>query len=154
MPQVYWRIMPANKRIHSGIYFCLCTQMANMISAKISISESLILKEQRFWNILLAGLEVRKMDFNKLKIDLQVADKYMSDSLQPYGLKPVMLLYPWKSPSKNSGGGCQFLLQGIFPTQGSNPCLLHLLQRQVASLPVHHLENKSHKVERGERTLT
>ena len=60
--------------------------MENMISAKISISESLILKEQRFWNILLAGLKVWKMDFNKLKMDLQVANKYMSDSLQPYGL--------------------------------------------------------------------
>ena len=86
MPQVSWRIMPTNKRIHSGIYFCLYTQMENMISAKISISESLILKEQRFWNILLAGLKVWKMDFNKLKMDLQVANKYMSDSLQPYGL--------------------------------------------------------------------
>ena len=25
---------------------------------------------------------------------------------------------------KNTGGGCHFLLQGIFPTQGSNPRLL------------------------------
>ena len=32
--------MPINKRIHSGIYFCLCIQMASTISAKISISES------------------------------------------------------------------------------------------------------------------
>ena len=28
-----------------------------------------------------------------------------------------------------------FLLQGIFPTQGSNPHLLHLLHWQVGSLP-------------------
>ena len=27
-------------------------------------------------------------------------------------------------PSKHTGVGCHFLLQGIFPTQGSNPCLL------------------------------
>ena len=26
-----------------------------------------------------------------------------------------------------TGVGCYFILQGIFPTQGSNPCLLHLL---------------------------
>ena len=26
---------------------------------------------------------------------------------------------------KNTGVGCRFLLQGIFPTQGSNTCLLH-----------------------------
>ena len=28
-------------------------------------------------------------------------------------------------PSKNTGVGCPFLLQGIFPTQGLNLCLLH-----------------------------
>ena len=29
------------------------------------------------------------------------------------------------SPGKNTGVGCHALLQGIFPTQGSNPCLLY-----------------------------
>ena len=38
--------------------------------------------------------------------------------------------------SKNVGGGCHALLQGIFPTQGSNLCLLHLLQWQAGSLPL------------------
>ena len=28
-------------------------------------------------------------------------------------------------PDKNTGVSCHFLLQGIFPTQGSNLCLLH-----------------------------
>ena len=28
------------------------------------------------------------------------------------------------SPGKNTGVGCHFLFQVIFPTQGSNPCLL------------------------------
>ena len=32
--------------------------------------------------------------------------------------------------------GCQFLLQGIFQTQGSIPCLLRLLLWQVGSLPL------------------
>ena len=35
------------------------------------------------------------------------------------------LVCPWDSPGKNTGGGCHFLLQGIFPTQGSKPGLLH-----------------------------
>ena len=30
------------------------------------------------------------------------------------------LLCPWESPGKNTGVGCHALLQGIFPTQGSN----------------------------------
>ena len=35
------------------------------------------------------------------------------------------LLCPWDSPGKNIRVGCHFLLQGIFPTQGSNTGLLH-----------------------------
>ena len=31
----------------------------------------------------------------------------------------------WNSPGRNIGVGCHSLLQGIFPTQGSNPGLLH-----------------------------
>jgi len=46
------------------------------------------------------------------------------------------LLWPWDSPGKNTGVGCHFLLQGIFPTQGSNPHLLHLLHWQAGSLPL------------------
>ena len=37
---------------------------------------------------------------------------------------------------KNTGMGCHFLLQGIFPTQGSNPGLLCLLHWQAGSLPL------------------
>ena len=36
---------------------------------------------------------------------------------------------------KNTGVGCHFLLQGIFPTQGSNLHLLGLLHWQADSLP-------------------
>ena len=32
--------------------------------------------------------------------------------------------------------GCHALFQGIFPTQGSNPCLLCLLHWQASSLPL------------------
>ena len=40
------------------------------------------------------------------------------------------------SPGNNTGvGGCA-LLQGIFPTQGSNLHLWHLLHRQGGSLPL------------------
>ena len=42
---------------------------------------------------------------------------------------------PWDSPGKNTAVGCYALLQGTFPTQGLNPCLLCLLHWQVGSLP-------------------
>ena len=41
-------------------------------------------------------------------------------------------------PGKNTGAGCHCLLQGIFPTQGSNPSLLWLLHWQGDSLPLSH----------------
>ena len=45
------------------------------------------------------------------------------------------------SPGKNTGVGCHFLLQEIFPTQGSNPCLLHLQEilyhQATREAPIH-----------------
>ena len=40
-------------------------------------------------------------------------------------------------------GGCQLLLQGVFPNQGSNPWLLHLLHWQVDSLSLSHMGSLS-----------
>ena len=65
----------------------------------------------------------------------------MSDSLRPHGLGPAKLLCPWDSSGKNTGVGCHFLLQGIFPTQASNRYLLYLLLWQADSLPLLHLES-------------
>ena len=47
----------------------------------------------------------------------------VSNSLQPHGL-----YNPWNSPDQNTGVGSLSFLQGIFPTQGSNPGLLHCRQ--------------------------
>ena len=44
----------------------------------------------------------------------------VSDSLRPHGLNS-----PWNSLGQNTGVGSPSLLQGIFPTQGSNPGLPH-----------------------------
>ena len=63
------------------------------------------------------------------------AHSVVSDSVRPPGLWPARLLCPWDSPGKNTGGGCHFLLQGIFLTQGSNLCLLCPPHWQVGSLP-------------------
>ena len=48
-----------------------------------------------------------------------VSHSVVSDSLRPHGL------YPWDSPGQNTGVGSLSLLQGIFPTQGSNPGVRH-----------------------------
>ena len=49
--------------------------------------------------------------------------KWKSDSLRPHGLYS-----PWNSPGQNTGVGGLSLLQGILPTQGLNPGLLHCRQ--------------------------
>ena len=47
----------------------------------------------------------------------------VSESLRPHGLYS-----PWNSPGHSTGMGSHSLLQGIFPTQGSNPGLPHCRQ--------------------------
>ena len=54
----------------------------------------------------------------------------------PLDSQPTRLLCPWDFPGKNTGLGCHFLLQGIFPIQQSN---LYLLHWQADSLPLSHL---------------
>ena len=49
----------------------------------------------------------------------------MSYSLRPHRLQPARLLCPWDFPGNSTGVDCHFLLQGIFPTKGSNPGLPH-----------------------------
>ena len=44
--------------------------------------------------------------------------------------------------ARNTEVGCHFLLQGIFLSQGLNPCLLCLLNWQVNLLPPHYLGSR------------
>ena len=47
-----------------------------------------------------------------------------------HGLGPTRLPCLWDCSGKNTGVGCRFFFQGIFQTQGSNPCLLGFLHCQ------------------------
>ena len=55
-----------------------------------------------------------------------ISSSVMSDSATPWIV--ARLLCPCDSPGNNSGVGCHSILQGIFPTQESNPGLLHCRQ--------------------------
>ena len=48
--------------------------------------------------------------------------------MTPWIVAYTKLLCPWDFQGKSTGVGCHFLLQGIFPTQGSNPGLSHCRQ--------------------------
>ena len=56
----------------------------------------------------------------EVKSEVRVTQSVMSDSLWPHGL-----FSPWNFPGQNTGVGNHSLLQGIFPTQGSNPGFPH-----------------------------
>ena len=66
------------------------------------------------------------------------------DSLQPLWTvacqAPLSMRF---SRQGNIGVGWLFLLQGFFPTQGSNLCLPHLLRWQADFLPLCHLGSPS-----------
>ena len=57
--------------------------------------------------------------FNMLPIILDISccccccsvTSVASDSVRPHRLQPTRLPHPWDSPGKNTGVGCQFLLQ-------------------------------------------
>ena len=59
----------------------------------------------------------------------------VSHSVISNSLRSPRLCYPWNSPGKNTGVGCHFLLQGIFPTEGLNLVHLCLLHWWAGSLP-------------------
>ena len=60
----------------------------------------------------------------------------VSDSATPWTVACTRILHPWDFLGKSTGVGCHFLLQGIFPTQGSNPGLPHCRQT------LYHLSHK------------
>ena len=57
------------------------------------------------------------------KVKRSESHSVVSDCLWPHGLYS-----PWNSPGQNIGVGSLSLPQGIFPTQESNPGLLHCRQ--------------------------
>ena len=67
-----------------------------------------------FWRLLYMKVKVKSLSRDRLFVT-------------PWTV-PARHLRPWDFPGKSTGVGCHFLLQGIFPTQGSNPGLLHCRQ--------------------------
>ena len=59
----------------------------------------------------------------------------------PWIVACTKLLCPWDFQGKSTGVGCHFLLQGIFPTQGSNPGLWHCRQT------LYHLSHQGSPIE-------
>ena len=95
--------------------------LAFHVNKGISASVSLLLSYLRLWPTRFWSIK-GPTDSDRSAV---LSRSVMSDSLRPHGLQPATLLCQWDSPSKNTGVSCYVLLQGVFPTQGSNLGLPH-----------------------------
>ena len=83
------------------------------------------MKHHGHWTVSLKSVTVVKF-LLCVRVHVCLLTSVVSDSLWPMYLARQAPC-PWGSPGKNTAIGCHVLLQGIFPTQGSNLHLLHLL---------------------------
>ena len=105
------------------------------------------MEEDREWKRVIGSWtdqctqRVRKEQIKRareLTIRLVLGHWNVADAPHPpiRNIKVYRLLCPQDFPGKSPGVGCQALLQRIFPTQGSNPCLSCFLYWQAVSLPL------------------
>ena len=76
------------------------------------------------YNTLLSAVLTEKL-VNQLCVVLCLVTESCPILCDPMDCSPPSSSVHGDSPGKNTGVGCHALLQGIFPTQGSNQGLLH-----------------------------
>ena len=86
------------------------------VDHRLSVSSNTVSLD--FHNV--PGWRGEQESFSPLIKEESESHSVVSNSVGPHGLYS-----PWNSPGKNTGVGSLSLLQGIFPTQGLNPGLLH-----------------------------
>ena len=117
-----------------NLSFVLCkteviTAFFHRVTARVKITELLENPGQKLTALMVLHVSTMILPRKQMRITKQKSRRsVVSDSLGPHGLEPPRLLRPWDFPGKSTGVGCHFLLQGIFPTQGSNPGLPHCRQ--------------------------
>ena len=116
--QEYWSGLPFPLPGHGSCVSYICLLVGGFLITS-AILRSLCESQQQ------KSHKVNRVNNEKVK----VAQLY--PTLRPHGLHS-----PWNSPRKNTGVSSISLLQGIFPTQGSNPGLPNC--RQV----LHQLSHK------------
>ena len=70
------------------------------------------------WSTIFHGI-VKEKQRNAYPFESEVAQSCPT-LCNPWTVACTRLLHPWDFPGKNTRVGCHFLLQGVFPTQGSN----------------------------------
>ena len=99
------------------------TEDLNKVLTQLNLMERSTFK--KITHFFFNSWKLYKMSCKIPKVNLSVSHSVMSDSLWPHGLQPSRLLCPWGFSRQEYWRGYHALLQGIFPTQGSNPGLPH-----------------------------
>ena len=87
--------------------------------------EEYLIKIQVFWDIMLCEIS-QSQEMNTVQFHSSETSESESEVTQ--SCLTFAIPWPWDSPGRNTGVGYHFLLQRIFPTQGSNPGLPHCRQ--------------------------
>ena len=99
-----------------------------------AVSENILRFSKQNLNLLLMFMFVFSLktfsNFKNVYVILVRCQPRQSCSALCDPMEPTRLLCPWDSLEKNTGVGCLAFLQGIVPTHGLNPGLLHCLSHQ------------------------
>ena len=125
----HYFLFPVSCHYLSSFDLCLLSGLGGLLSS-CWITD---LTFQRFKNFLPAKEYVKAVYCHPAYLTYMQSTCMHAKSLQscPTLCDPVDCSLPGSSvhgfsSGKNTGVGCSALLQGIFPTQGSNPHLLHI----------------------------
>ena len=92
------------------------------------LSKQMLKKYQRK-SLLIQNHPIEEKCTNLIFSVLVLKRSVVYDSMRPHALQPTRLLWPWASPSKNTGVGYHFLLRG---SSRSNPRLcISCISRQI-----------------------
>ena len=115
---IIWRIIINNIKVAQG---CCGETQFNWKHQWLSFGDFLSVRD--LWNIrsiyilLIRDSEVKRKSLSHIRL-----------FATPWTVWATRLICPWNSPGRNTGMGSHSLLQGVFPTQGSDLGLLHCRQ--------------------------
>ena len=121
------RVLTLSSLCDFQTFFFFFSSRTHFLGKKLSLKAQYIKKTKLFFNWHNAVYKFKFVIFTLIYVCV-LSHSVVSDSLWSHdGILPGSSVNE-DSPGKKARVGCHALLQGIFPTQGSNPGLLHCRQ--------------------------
>ena len=130
---IHWNITQLKKEwnnaICSNIMDLEIIILSEVNQTKTSIIwHHLYVETKKWYKLIYLQIKNRLTDIeNKQTWLIEEKSESESCSVISNSLWPHKLYNPWNSPDQNTRVGSHSLLQGIFPTQGLNPGLMHCM---------------------------